>query len=70
MKFQVFHVNPREKLKKKDDNNNLSHFFINFPSMYNANVYIKLLLRKYINLVKQAKNCLIRKVLDVYILIW
>ena len=31
MKFQVFHVNPREKLKKKDDNNDLSHFFIIFP---------------------------------------
>ena len=34
MKFQVFHVNPREKLKKKDDNNDLSHFFIIFPSKY------------------------------------
>ena len=33
MKFQVFHVNPREKLKKKDDNNDLSHFFIIFPNI-------------------------------------
>ena len=34
MKFQVLHVNPREKLKKKDDNNDLSHSFINFPIIH------------------------------------
>ena len=32
MKFQVFHVNPGEKLKKKDVNNDLSHFMSVFPS--------------------------------------
>ena len=31
MKFQVFHVNPGEKLMKKDDNNKLIRSFINFP---------------------------------------
>ena len=31
MKFQVFHVNPGKKLKKKDVNNNLSHFMSVFP---------------------------------------
>ena len=31
MKFQVFHVNPGEKLKKKDVNNDLSHFMSVFP---------------------------------------
>ena len=34
MKFQAFHVNPGEKLKKKDVNNNLSHFMSVFPIMY------------------------------------
>ena len=32
MKFQVFHVNPGEKLMKKDDNNELIRFLINFPT--------------------------------------
>ena len=32
MKFQVFHVNPGEKLKKKDVNNDLSHFMSVFPT--------------------------------------
>ena len=32
MKFQVFHVNPGEKLMKKDDNNKLIRSFINFPT--------------------------------------
>ena len=32
MKFQAFHVNPGEKLKKKDVNNDLSHFMSVFPS--------------------------------------
>ena len=31
MKFQVFHMNPGEKLMKKDDNNELIRFLINFP---------------------------------------
>ena len=34
MKFQAFHVNPGEKLKEKDVNNNLSNFMSVFPSMY------------------------------------
>ena len=34
MKFQAFHVNPGEKLKKKDVNNNLSNFMSVFPNMY------------------------------------
>ena len=34
MKFQAFHVNPGEKLKKKDVNNDLSHFMSVFPIMY------------------------------------
>ena len=33
MKFQAFHVNPGEKLKKKDVNNNLSNFMSVFPSV-------------------------------------
>ena len=33
MNFQVFHVNPGKKLKKKDVNNNLSHFMSVFPSV-------------------------------------
>ena len=32
MKFQAFHVNPGEKLKKEDVNNNLSNFMSVFPS--------------------------------------
>ena len=34
MKFQVFHMNPGEKLKKKDVNNDLSHFMSVFPSIH------------------------------------
>ena len=33
MKFQAFHVNPGEKLKKKDVNNDLSHFMSVFPTI-------------------------------------
>ena len=36
MKFQAFHVNSGEKLKKKDVNNNLSHFMTVFPTAYNS----------------------------------
>ena len=32
MKFQAFHVNPGEKLKKNDVNNDLSNFMSVFPS--------------------------------------
>ena len=32
MNFQVFHVNPGKKLKKKDVNNDLSHFMSVFPN--------------------------------------
>ena len=32
MKFQAFHVNPGEKLKIKDDNNDLSNFMSVFPT--------------------------------------
>ena len=31
MKFQAFHVNPGEKLKKKDVDNDLSNFMSVFP---------------------------------------
>ena len=31
MKFQAFHVNPGEKLKEKDVNNDLSNFMSVFP---------------------------------------
>ena len=34
MNFQVFHVNPGKKLKKKDVNNDLSHFMSVFPSTH------------------------------------
>ena len=34
MKFQAFHVNPGEKLKKKDVNNDLSNFMSVFPTPY------------------------------------
>jgi len=34
MKFQAFHVNPGEKLKKKDVNNDLSNFMSVFPIQY------------------------------------
>ena len=34
MKFQAFHVNPGEKLKKKDVNNDLSHFMSVFPNLH------------------------------------
>ena len=34
MKFQAFHVNPGEKLKKKDVNNDLSNFMSVFPNTY------------------------------------
>ena len=34
MKFQAFHVNPGEKLKKKDVDNDLSNFMSVFPIMY------------------------------------
>ena len=33
MKFQAFHVNPGEKLKKKDVNNDLSNFMSVFPTI-------------------------------------
>ena len=33
MNFQVFHVNPGKKLKKKDVNNDLSHFMSVFPKV-------------------------------------
>ena len=32
MKFQAFHVNPGEKLKEKDVNNDLSNFMSVFPT--------------------------------------
>ena len=34
MKFQAFHVNPGEKLKKKDVNNDLGNFMSVFPTLY------------------------------------
>ena len=33
MKFQAFHVNPGEKLKEKDVNNDLSNFMSVFPNV-------------------------------------
>ena len=33
MKFQAFHVNPGEKPKKKDVNNDLSNFMSVFPNV-------------------------------------
>ena len=39
MKFQAFHVNPGEKLKKKDVNNDLSNFMSVFPSEYRMNEF-------------------------------
>ena len=41
MKFQAFHVNPGEKLKKKDVNNDLSNFMSVFP---NIGMYLDILL--------------------------
>ena len=40
MNFQVFHVNPGKKLKKKDVNNDLSHFMPVFPNVYVSTMYI------------------------------
>ena len=37
MKFQAFHVNPGEKLKKKDVNNDLSNFMSVFPNIHDLN---------------------------------
>ena len=37
MNFQVFHVNPGKKLKKKDVNNDLSHFMSVFPIEKSSN---------------------------------
>ena len=39
MKFQAFHVNPGEKLKKKDVNNDLSNFMSVFPNIYLMYMY-------------------------------
>ena len=39
MKFQAFHVNPGEKLKKKDVNNDLSNFMSVFPNGRNVEFY-------------------------------
>ena len=39
MKFQAFHVNPGEKLKKKDVNNDLSNFMSVFPSTHTAHFF-------------------------------
>ena len=36
MKFQAFHVNPGEKLKEKDVNNDLSNFMSVFPNLQPA----------------------------------
>ena len=33
MKFQAFHMNPGEKLKKKDVDNDLSNFMSVFPTI-------------------------------------
>ena len=44
MKFQAFHVNPGEKLKKKDVNNDLSNFMSVFPSTYTKSVGFELLM--------------------------
>ena len=41
MNFQVFHVNPGKKLKKKDVNNDLSHFMSVFPNMYVSKLLYK-----------------------------
>ena len=45
MKFQAFHMNPGEKLKKKDVNNDLSNFMSVFPNRYQVvvtNLYINI----------------------------
>ena len=41
MKFQAFHVNPGEKLKKKDVNNDLSNFMSVFPTEEALKVILK-----------------------------
>ena len=43
MKFQAFHVNPGEKLKKKDVNNDLSNFMSVFPSRQYTRGHFQLL---------------------------
>ena len=40
MKFQVFHVNPGKKLKRKDVTNDLSHFMSVFPTKYEYNRFL------------------------------
>ena len=37
MKFQAFHVNPGEKLKEEDVNNDLSNFMSVFPTPHSSN---------------------------------
>ena len=43
MNFQVFHVNPGKKLKKKDVNNDLSNFMSVFPILGSRLYYILLI---------------------------
>ena len=43
MKFQALHVNPGEKLKKKDVNNDLSNFMSVFPSLGYLSIRVPLL---------------------------
>ena len=68
MKFQAFHVNPGEKMKKKDVNNDLSNFMSVFPSMYEISsqvggrqkcvkmVFFVMLLFVFFAIWKTAKN--------------
>ena len=43
MKFQAFHVNPGEKLKEKDVNNDLSNFMSVFPNQGHATFFGQML---------------------------
>ena len=51
MKFQAFHVNPGEKLKKKDVNNDLSNFMSVFPNIYN-NAYLLFIYNFFISMIQ------------------
>ena len=59
MNFQVFHVNPGKKLKKKDVNNDLSHFMSVFPNVeYISNCNLRVV-NAFENKT-DLKNCIIR----------
>ena len=58
MKFQAFHVNPGEKLKKKDVNNDLSNFMSVFPIIEDSHMIEKKLIKRYFEICNSLKKLL------------